>query len=115
MGVKFNVLDQVLDTLREGLLHRVHHLSERIAEGDFAIQNVPVESLTNLLAEANGVCHVVIAVLQSDSAIEISEEDELGVLERPLERLEIVGLRHLLQIYLFAEVFGGYGVNALVF
>ena len=58
--------------------------------------------------------HVVIAVLQSDCAIEVSEEDELGVLERPLKRLEI-GLRHFLQIYLFAEVFGGYGVNALVF
>ena len=58
--------------------------------------------------------HVVIAVLESDSAIEVSEEDELGVLERPLERLEI-RLRHLLQIYVFAEVFGGYGVNALVF
>jgi hypothetical protein len=33
--------------------------------------------------------HVIIAVLQCDSAIEIGEEDELGVLERELERLEI--------------------------
>lgn len=31
MGVKFDVLDQILDTLREGLLYRVHHLSECIA------------------------------------------------------------------------------------
>jgi hypothetical protein len=38
--------------------------------------------------------HVIIAVLQCDGAIEIGEEDELGVLERESERFEI-GSRHV--------------------
>ena len=35
--------------------------------------------------------HEIIAVLQCDSAIEIGEEDELGVLERESESFEVDG------------------------
>jgi hypothetical protein len=35
--------------------------------------------------------HIIIAVLQCDGAIEIGEEDELGVLERESECLEVGG------------------------
>jgi hypothetical protein len=48
--------------------------------------------LSNLEAiESRFAHHVIIAVLQCDGAIEIGEEDELGVLERESERLEVGG------------------------
>lgn len=74
-----------------------------------AVEDILVALLALLGAVANGVglvyvsgsivgsfgyprsYHEIIAVLQCDGAIEIGEEDEFGVLEGELERLEVGG------------------------
>lgn len=89
--------------MAEALIH--------VPEGLGAVKHISVALLTPLLAKAYVVCltlsvnpvrevsregynyHVVIAVLERDRAVEVREEDELWVFERPVERRKFLRLR----------------------
>ena len=80
-----------------------------LPEGLLALEDILVALLALLGAVADGVClifvrqlcvpcieegsshHVIIAVLESDGAIEVGKEDELGVLEGEPQRFEVGG------------------------
>ena len=79
LGVELYVGQQRAQALVKGRLHAVEHLLEGVAEGAAALQHVAVALLAQLGAEAEVVRHVVVAVLQRDGAVEIGEEDGLGV------------------------------------
>lgn len=81
--VEGDVLAQNVDALVEGRLDTVEHLLKRVAEGAAAVEHVLVTLLAQGSAVAEVVRHVIIAVLVGDGAVEVGEEDELGVrLER---------------------------------
>jgi hypothetical protein len=81
--IEVDVLAEDVDALVQGGANAVEHLPEGIAEMATAMEHVLVALATQLRAKAQVVRHVVIAVLLSDGAVKIREEDELGIcLER---------------------------------
>jgi len=81
--VEVDVLAEDVDALVKGGADAVEHLPKGITEMTTAMEYVLVALATQLRAKAQGVRHVVIAVLLSDGAIKVREEDELGIcLER---------------------------------
>lgn len=77
-GVQLNVLQQQVDTLVVRRAYAVHHVLETVPEVTAAEEHVLVPLLAKIGAEADVVGHEVIAVLQSDCAVEICEKDVLG-------------------------------------
>lgn len=77
--VQVDVLQQRLNALVKGRRDAVQHFLETVAEVAVAEQNVLVALLAQHGTEAKVVGHEVIAVLLRDGAVEVGEEDELGV------------------------------------
>lgn len=77
--VQCNILQQNLNTLVKGGGDAVQHLLERVSEMHTAKQDILVTLAAFLDAVAQIIRHVVIGIGGGDGAIEISEEDELGV------------------------------------
>lgn len=78
-GVELDVLQQNVDTLVQGRGDAIEHLAERVAEVDAAEERVGVALLALLGAVAQVVGHVIVGVGGGDGAVEVGEEDELGV------------------------------------